>query len=43
MLTGDSLPIAKEIGKEIGLDYNKAVSGNELRELLKSDPIKQGN
>ncbi|MFP3167383.1 MAG: HAD-IC family P-type ATPase, partial [Candidatus Nanopusillus sp.] len=40
MLTGDSLPIAKEIGKEIGLDYNKAVSGNELRELLKSDPDK---
>jgi H+-transporting ATPase len=40
MLTGDLLPIAKEIGKEIGLDYNKAVSGNELRELLKSDPDK---
>jgi len=40
MLTGDSLPIAKEIGKEIGLDYNKAVSGNELRELLKLDPEK---
>ena len=38
MLTGDSLPIAKEIGKEIGLDYDKIVSGNELRELLKSDP-----
>ena len=40
MLTGDSLPIAKEIGKEIGLDYDKIVSGNELRELLKIDPDK---
>ena len=40
MLTGDSLPIAKEIGKEIGLDYDKIVFGNELRELLKIDPDK---
>ncbi|MGC9132993.1 MAG: plasma-membrane proton-efflux P-type ATPase [Nanopusillaceae archaeon] len=40
MLTGDALPIAKEIGRQIGLDSNKIISGNELRKLLKENPQK---
>ncbi|BBL45419.1 copper-exporting P-type ATPase B [Nanobdella aerobiophila] len=43
MLTGDALPIAKEIGNSIGLDPNKVVSGNELRNLLKENPGKVSN
>ncbi|BFI73640.1 potassium-transporting ATPase ATP-binding subunit [Nanoarchaeota archaeon] len=40
MLTGDALPIAKEIGSQIGLDPNKSISGSELRKLLKENPEK---
>ncbi|MGC9079386.1 MAG: plasma-membrane proton-efflux P-type ATPase [Nanopusillaceae archaeon] len=40
MLTGDSLPIAKEIGRQVGLDPNKIISGKELRKLLKENSEK---
>ncbi|MEM2175359.1 MAG: plasma-membrane proton-efflux P-type ATPase [Candidatus Micrarchaeia archaeon] len=42
MLTGDALPIAKEIGKEIGLG-DKIVKSSDLKNLKNKDPITAAN
>jgi len=39
MLTGDALPITKEIAREVGIG-NRIVKMSELKELTTSDPIK---
>ncbi|MBO3797944.1 MAG: plasma-membrane proton-efflux P-type ATPase [Candidatus Brockarchaeota archaeon] len=41
MMTGDALPIAKEIAKEIGLG-NNVIKASELKELMKGDQSRAG-
>lgn len=41
MITGDALPIAKEIAKEVGLGSN-VVKASELKELIKRDRSRAG-
>jgi len=39
MLTGDALPIAQEIGRDVGIG-DKIVKISELKELTKSNQVK---
>lgn len=41
MLTGDALPIAKEIAKNVGLGEN-VINASELKTRIQEDPIKAG-
>jgi H+-transporting ATPase len=41
MLTGDALPIAREIAKEVGLGEN-VIRVSDLNELIKENPIEAG-